>query len=507
MTMDDSETFPPISSDAPPRAPKRKTGIVYARVSSAEQVQGTSLEMQQRECHEYAKRNDIDVLDTFVEEGESAKTADRTELKKSFAFCSDKKRRVDYFIVHKVDRFARSQEDHVSMRAFLKKCGTELRSVTEPITEDPIGRAMEGMLAVFAEFDNNVRSSRSKSGMVEKVKRGEWVWREPLGYIRIVKSGNLVPDEAMAPYIRQLFEEYAKGGHGFRSLADYMARQGMRTKQGKKPSMQLMEKIIRNSLYCGIIRAFGMEVRGAFAPLISEELYWKCQGKRGKFFAATTRKATNTEFPLRRFVSCAKCGKTLTGSFSRGRARVRYPYYHHHRQDCEAAKSIARETLESRFREYLGKVSPAVRSEALFKAVVRDVWQSNYKRLDSENARIRKEIEVLEAERQRVFDMHRNGKYSDDEFLEQKVLVNKRIDGKRILLADKHIEEFDMDAALSYCFDFIRESAKTWADLKELPSYQLRFQNQIFPEKVSFDGEKFGTTKLWPSLVLEPSMK
>jgi predicted site-specific integrase-resolvase len=77
MTMDDSETFPPISSDAPPRAPKRKTGIVYARVSSAEQVQGTSLEMQQRECHEYAKRNDIDVLDTFVEEGESAKTADR----------------------------------------------------------------------------------------------------------------------------------------------------------------------------------------------------------------------------------------------------------------------------------------------------------------------------------------------------------------------------------------------------------------------------------------------
>ena len=68
-----------------------KTGIIYCRVSSQEQVQGTSLTMQERYCRQYAEREHIKVLECFIEEGESAKTTNRTEFQKALAFCADKK--------------------------------------------------------------------------------------------------------------------------------------------------------------------------------------------------------------------------------------------------------------------------------------------------------------------------------------------------------------------------------------------------------------------------------
>lgn len=472
------------------------TCIIYCRVSSLEQVQGTSLEMQERLCREYAKRENITVLQVYVEQGESAKTAHRTEFQKAITRCADKKSKVDSFVVYKIDRFARNQDDHVTVRAILRKYGTTLKSVTEPIDETPIGRAMEGMFSVWAELDNNIRAERSKNGMTEKVKRGEWVWSAPLGYKRIRKGGNLVVDEAYAPYILFIFKEYAKGTHSFRSLADLAAKAGMRTRQGKKPCMQLIEKILRNHLYYGQIRAFGMEVKGDFEPIIDEDLFWKCQPK-GKHRSHTgPRHKENDEFPLRRFVTCSVCGKKLTGSKSTGRKGKRYPYYHHHKQDCSIATSVAKETLEQNFVEYLDALSPRIKNEIMFREVVLDVWQTNFKKLDEDNDRIRREIKKLEDERQKVFDLQRNGTYTVEEFLEQKDIITKTISEKKDMLDEKRVEEFNMDEALEYCFNFVRDSGKTWKQLARTPLIRSRFQKAIFPEKVTFDGKKFGTTKL-----------
>ena len=54
-----------------------------------------------------------------------------------------------------------------------------------------------------------------------------------------------------------------------------------------------------------------------------------------------------------------------------------------------------------------------------------------------------------------------------------------------------------MEEALNQCFHFVKETAKNWIRVKETNyPFALRFQSQIFPEKITFDGEKFGTTKL-----------
>jgi site-specific DNA recombinase len=106
-------------------------GIIYCRVSSQEQVSGTSLDTQERACLEYAERNQIGVLKTFVEKGESATAADRTEFLKALEYC--RKHKVQAFIVWKIDRFARNTTDHFAVSAKLKQHGAALHSVTEPI--------------------------------------------------------------------------------------------------------------------------------------------------------------------------------------------------------------------------------------------------------------------------------------------------------------------------------------------------------------------------------------
>ena len=484
---------------------KAKTGIIYARVSSWEQVSNTSLEKQVRECKSFAEKLEIEVItEPFVEEGESAKSAKRTEFQKALAYCS--KYKPSYFIVYKIDRFARNQDDHVATRAFLRKFGTELRSVTEPIDESTVGRLQEGILSVFAEFDNNVRAERSKGGMMEKFRKGIWVWRAPEGYMRLTKGGNLVVDEKLAPYIRLAFEEYAKGVHSFKSLAKFLEDRGFRTRSGKKPCMQLMQKILRNPIYCATIRAWGEEHKGTFEAIVEESLYWQCQpGKRKSKFHSGPRITVNPLYPLKRFTVCSDCGKSLTGSASRGRRGTKYLYYHHHKQDCAKARSIPKAILERDFQKFLQSVSPDKEYEKVFKAIVVDVWKSNYKKLDEEHQRIDREVALLRDERQKIFRFHQEGKYTDSEFQEQKSLINERIRQREFLRDEKLVEEFDMEEALDYCFRLIRHSADTWVKLSEQPILQSRFQNQVFPEKVFYDGKKFGTNKI--SLVYDLNQK
>lgn len=471
-----------------------KRGIIYCRVSSKEQVDNTSLESQERFCREYARRNNIEInIPAFVDRGESAKTADRPEFQRAIAFCSDKKNKISVFLVYKLDRFARNQEDHVSVRTVLKRYGVDLRSASEPIADNPIGKALEGVLSVFAEFDNNVRTERTRSGMRERLKQGVWTLGAPVGYHRPVRGSNIAPDPLKANYIRLAFEEYAKNRPSYKVLAKFLADRGFRTTHDKKPCAQLIEKILKNPLYCGIMKVGDWgEFEGNFEALISKELFFECQGGIGRRPKLEKRKSKHPDFPLKG-CPCDLCLKPLTASYSRGRGG-RYPYYHHQKQDCPKSKFISKLKLEKAFIKFLTEVSPTIKYEKAFRAIMIDIWQSNYKKFDEMNGTVRRDLERLEEERQKVFELHRSGRYNDDEFLEQKNFINERIYAKRTLLEENHVEEFNMEEALDYCFNFIRNSAKTWERLEY--EQKLRFQNQIFEEKPKFDGEKFGTPKL-----------
>src|SRR3989338_6086588 len=127
-------------------------GIIYCRVSSHEQTHGTSLDNQREACLEYAKRYEIEVVEIFVERGESATAADRPQFIGAIEYC--RRHRAEAFIVWKLDRFARNITDHFAVRARLLEFGTMLHSVTEPLDhKSPHGKFLEGIFANVAELE------------------------------------------------------------------------------------------------------------------------------------------------------------------------------------------------------------------------------------------------------------------------------------------------------------------------------------------------------------------
>lgn len=473
-----------------------KTGVIYCRVSSAEQIGGTSLETQQQACLQYCEANNITPKKVFVERGESAKTAQRTEFIKAIDYCKNTKGGIDVFLVWKIDRFARDTADHFKIKALLSRYGTAIRSVTEIIGEDPQGHLMETILAGFAQFDNDVRAIRSRSGMEARLKQGVWVWRAPLGYYRKAKGANLSIDPETAPMIRKIFELYATGTHTYDSIANLLAKQGYKTATGKELLPQLIEKTIKNPLYCGLIRVWDQEHVGAFEPIIERDLYERCQPGYGARSENVPRLTKNEQFPLRRLVTCATCKKPLTASASTGRHGKRYPYYHHQKQDCPAAAFIPSAKLERDFAQYLDRIRPTMSHERAFKAIVRDTWRDQHQVVLESKQRLEAQLLKLQQERERIFAAHRSGIYSDTEFLEQK----NEIDRKLVLARpqyepDKGHANLDIEADLDRALSFVRHTSANWQKLAHHD--KLRFQKLLFKSEIPYDPVTgFGTAEL-----------
>ena len=152
-----------------------RQGLNYLRVSSRRQVDkgfdedGLSLPAQREACARYAADHAITIVGEYIERGESARSADRPAFQAMLARIQ-RDRDVQVVVVHKVDRFARNLEDHVTVRALLRRLGVELVSVMEPLDDSPQGRLTEGIHALMAEFYSANLAAEIRKGMTQKAR-------------------------------------------------------------------------------------------------------------------------------------------------------------------------------------------------------------------------------------------------------------------------------------------------------------------------------------------------
>src|SRR5262245_12840443 len=244
--------------------------VIYVRVSTKEQTENLSLPTQLKACEEYCERQGFHVLVRFREEGESAKTADRTELQKLLQFCRKNKGRVQFVVVFNLTRFARDKYDHFALRAHLKSLGISLRSATEPIDDTSTGKLMEGVLAAFAQFDNDVRSDRTRAGMRAALELGRWTFLAPLGYLNTPRTlgKSLIPDPERAPLIRRAFQDFASGRYNKEDVRKNVSALGLKTRRGLPLPAQTFDRMLRNRVYIGQIDVpqYRVSTRGDFEP-------------------------------------------------------------------------------------------------------------------------------------------------------------------------------------------------------------------------------------------------
>lgn len=139
-------------------------GVIYARYSSDNQRE-ESIEGQLRECKEYAKHNDIQIVDSYIDRALSARTDNRPAFQQMIK--DSAKNNFEVVIVWKLDRFARNRYDSAHYKAQLRKNGVKVISANENISESSEGIILESVLEGMAEYCSTDLSEKVIRGLTE----------------------------------------------------------------------------------------------------------------------------------------------------------------------------------------------------------------------------------------------------------------------------------------------------------------------------------------------------
>lgn len=435
-----------LDSSTPGTAPRNSDGtvnqhslgarpanaVIYCRVSSKEQIEGTSLESQEIACKEYARAHEITVERVFVERGESAKFADRTQLIQLIDFCRNSKTKIDALIVWKLDRFARNVGDHFNIKATLMKYGVRVVSVTEPIDTNPEGKLMETILAGFAQFDNDIRAARTVQGMRRKIEEGISPWSPPLGYKSAQRNGGKKtkpdePDQPLFGLLQKAWKEFASGTHTKADMRRLMDSWGVQTAEGVPMTAQSLDNFFQNPYYVGILTDpwARQQYAGLHVPMVSPEDFARVQTLIRRRNRSIPHQKERVEFPLRGAARCSMCRQYLTGALSTGRIK-RYPYYICHNRGCDSQPNYRAEMIHEEFATLLERIAPkpevfrALGKRVLMGAQSRQVESTvGRKRKDAELARLEKQIQEL-------IRMRTEQLITDDQFIALKTTISKR---------------------------------------------------------------------------------
>lgn len=162
-----------------------KRVTIYTRVSTKDQ----SLQQQVTQLKQFAETRGFNIVKTYREKA-SGKNANRPLFQQLLD--DVRKRRTDAVLVWKLDRLARSTQELLARLEEFRSIGVELLSYTENIdTTTPAGKALFGMVAIFAEFENDIRSERIQAGMKQAKEDGKHVGRPSLDEETIQKIQEL----------------------------------------------------------------------------------------------------------------------------------------------------------------------------------------------------------------------------------------------------------------------------------------------------------------------------
>jgi len=147
-----------------------KVGL-YARVSTHDQQ---TIPRQTRAMREYAARRGWTITLQVKEIGSGASQRERREMLLEAA----RRREIDAVLVWRLDRWGRSVTDLLATLQELEHLGVGFVSLTEALDlTTPAGRAMAGLLAVFAEFEREILRERVRDGLAQARQNGQRLGR------------------------------------------------------------------------------------------------------------------------------------------------------------------------------------------------------------------------------------------------------------------------------------------------------------------------------------------
>lgn len=281
--------------------------VGYARVSTDNQLENYSIEEQTERLKAYCAAKDWILVQTYVDGGYSGGNTDRPALQQMLE--EIRKGKIDAVVVYKLDRLSRSQKDTLTLiEDELLSHGTDFVSINENFdTSTPFGRAMIGILSVFAQLEKDQITERFTMGRIGRSKAGYFHGggNAPTGYDYV--DGELVINEYEAQQVRKVFNMFLAG-----SSINAIHR-GLEKAYTTKWSAAKVRNVLKNSVYIGKVKFMKEEHKGAHEPIIEETIFRAANALLSS--SARNEKTTSyqktpfrAEYLLSGLVYCSRCG-------------------------------------------------------------------------------------------------------------------------------------------------------------------------------------------------------
>lgn len=315
-----------------------KRAAAYSRVSSAEQIENTSLDNQATKLTALAEQMGLTVARQYVDPGHSGATRERPGL--SQLLRDAQAGLFDVLLVYRLDRLARSTYLAYSIIQELADLGVGVRSYSEPQIDSttPMGRASLGFTAIFAELERDTFMQRSRDGTRKAVEKGVYSGGiTAYGYT--TQEKRLVIHEEEAEVVRLIFGWCVERDWSNIRIAEELTRLNIPTRyrrdgrglRGKATATYwragAVLRILRNTTYKGEYRYGKRNTKGksgehgiTVSPcpaIVSPEVWEAAQAALARNRLTALRNARHV-YMLKSLIKCGACGKTYIGTRGRG---------------------------------------------------------------------------------------------------------------------------------------------------------------------------------------------
>ena len=295
---------------------------IYVRVSTTSQAEeGYSIDEQIAKLKSYCDIKDWTLYKVYKDAGFSGSNIKRPGLQSLIADAKNK--HFDTVLVYKLDRLSRSQKDTLYLiEEVFNKQDIAFFSLQENFdTSTAFGKAMIGLLAVFAQLEREQIKERMQLGKLGRAKAGKaMMWAKvAYGYNYNKETGSLDINPAEAEIVKIVYAEYL-AGQSITKLKDYLNENGLNTK-ARPWYYRAIRQILGNPVYAGYNQFSGQVFKGDHQPIVSKEDYDRTQEelKRRQLKAYelfNNPRPFRAKYMLSGLARCGYCGTPLKMSMT-----------------------------------------------------------------------------------------------------------------------------------------------------------------------------------------------
>lgn len=303
-----------------------KNAVIYARYSSDKQTE-QSIEGQLRVCNEYAERNGLAIVDTYIDRATTGTNDNRPAFQKMLAD-SDKPVIWDIVLVYAIDRFGRNAIEIAVNKQRLRKNKKTLISATQRTSDNIDGtRNLDGILLEnvyigLAEYYSAELAQKVKRGLKENRTKGLYTGGS-LTYGYKVENKRVLIDEDQASVVNEIFNMYANGWMA-REIIDSLHSRGI-SYNGKPFLYNAIYNLLHNKKYIGIYEVNDEVFTNVYPQIVPSELFETVQ--RRLIHNKLGQKSKETVFLLKGKVYCGYCGKHINGDSGTSHTGKKKYYY------------------------------------------------------------------------------------------------------------------------------------------------------------------------------------